>query len=165
MLKYTQIILFTTVLSLVGCASGPKPVKDRLASQACISDDANSANTAFTPTQSFLRFEEVDGVPVNRSDAPLCLTAGKHNFKLTADTDFRKLNGTVELDLKPDMSYWLRAKIEGSWGFGGAFDFKLLDVTSDEHVIVAEFSVPAEVKEFQFIYIPGGAVPVIILPK
>lgn len=165
MLKPIRIILITAALALAGCASGPKLAKYVPVGQACISDDANTANIAFTPTQSFLRFEEVDGVPAQRSDAPLCLTPGKHKFKLTASTDFRKLDGVVDLDLKPDASYWLRAKLEGSWGFGGAFNFQLLDVTKETHVVVTEFSIPAEVKRFDFIYVPGGAVPVLILPN
>lgn len=167
MLQHTRIILITAALALTGCASGPKLAKDRPPGQACISDDANSANTAFTPTQSFLRFEEVDGTPIKQSerDGPLCLTPGKHKFKLTASTDMRKLDGVVELDLKPDASYWLRAKLEGSWGFGNAFNFQLLDVTKEAHVVVTEFSIPAEAKRFDFVYIPGGAVPVLILPR
>jgi len=32
-------------------------------------------------------------------------------------------------------------------------------------VIVSEFSVPAEVQTFEFIYIPGGVVPVLIRQK
>jgi hypothetical protein len=140
--KLSQIVLLFTVLSLAGCASGLKPVKDRIAGQACISDDANPANTSFSPTQSYLKFREIDGFWVNLNNEPLCVKAGKHTFKLTAETDFREVVAIVELDLKPDTSYWLRAKLEGSWGFGRAFDFQLLDVTNDEHVIVKKFSVP-----------------------
>jgi hypothetical protein len=161
----TRTILVALLLTLTACASGPKQAKDKQPGQACVSDDASYANQAFTPTQGVLTFKEVDGVPIKGSETPVCLAPGKHKFKLAVSTDFRKLDGLAELELKPDASYWLRAKLNGSYGFGYAFDFQLLDVTADKRTTVAEFSIPAEAKTFDFIYVPGAVTPVLILPK
>lgn len=165
MLKSTQVFLIAIVLALAGCATGPKLIKDRSVGQACISDDAFYTNKGFTPTQSYLQFVEVNGVAVNPSDEPICLPPGKHRVKLFALTDFRKVEGLIDLDLEAEKSYWLRGKLQGSWGFGSAFDFQLLDVTNDKHVITTAFTLPAEAVRFEFIYIPGGVVPLLIIPK
>lgn len=161
----TRTILIARLLTLTACASGPKQARDKQPGQACISDDARYANQAFTPTQGVLSFKEVDGVPIKGADASVCLAPGKHKFRLTVSTDFRKLDGFAELELKPDVSYWLRAKLNGSYGFGYAFDFQLLDVTDDKQITVAEFSIPAEAKTFDVIYVPGSVTPVLIHPQ
>jgi hypothetical protein len=159
----TRIFLIALFLTLTGCASGPRQTDKKLPGQACIDDDASYANRGFTPTQGSLSFQAVNDTPIKGT--PLCLAPGRHKIKLNVQTDFRKMDGVVELDLKSDVSYWLRAKLNGSFGFGNAFDFQLIDVTDNKRVIVSEFSVPAEVQIFEFIYIPGGVVPVLIRQK
>lgn len=165
MLFARRTIPMALLLILTACASGPKYAKEKLPGQACISDDASYANRALTPTQGVLSFKEVDGVPIQGSEIPVCLAPGKHKFKLTVETDFRKLDGFADLELKPDMSYWLRAKLTGSFGLGNAFDFQLIDVTDDKRVTVAEFSIAAEAQTFNFIYLPGRVPSLLILPK
>jgi hypothetical protein len=156
-----RTLLIVLTLILTGCASGPKYAKDRPPGQACISDDASFANNVMSPTQSVLNIQEVNGSPIKKEDIPVCLVPGKHKFKLYAWTDLRKMNGDVELELKPDVSYWLRAKLSGSWGFGDTFLFQLLDVSNEKQEVVAEFSVPASARSFEFIYVPGGT-PLVI---
>lgn len=159
----TRIFMIAVLLTLAGCASSPRQAEKKLPGQACIDDDASYVNRGFTPTQGSLSFQAVNDMPVKGT--PLCLAPGRHKIKLNVQTDFRRMDGVVELDLKPDTSYWLRAKLNGSFGFGNAFDFQLLDVTDNKRVLVSEFSVPAEVQTFEFIYIPGGIVPVLIRQK
>lgn len=161
MTAVTRIVLIALFLTLTGCASGPRQTEKRLPGQACIDDDASYANRGFTPTQGSLSFQAINDTPIR--DLPLCLAPGKHKIKLNVQTDFRKMDGVVELELKPDVSYWLRAKLNGSFGFGNAFDFQLLDVTDNKRVVVSEFSVPAEVQTFEFVYLPGGAVPILLI--
>lgn len=156
----TRLALVALTLVFSGCATGPRQADQRLPGQSCIDDDASYANRGFTPTQGSLSFQAVNDTPIKGT--PLCVSPGRHKIKLNVQTDFRKMDGVVELDLKPDTSYWLRAKLNGSFGFGNAFDFQLIDVTDNKRAIVSEFSVPAEVQTFEFIYIPGGVVPVLI---
>jgi hypothetical protein len=163
MSSVTRVALIALLFSLAACATGPRQTEKKSPGQACIDDDASYANRGFTPTQGSLSFQAVDGIPIK--DMPLCLSPGKHKIKLNVQTDFRKMDGVVELELKPDVSYWLRAKLNGSFGFGSAFDFQLFDVTDNKRVIVSEFSVPAEAQTFDFIYMPGAVVPVLILQK
>ncbi len=162
---FRKILLVALLIALVGCASGPKYAKNRLPGQACIDDDASYANKGFTPTQGSLSIQAVDGSAVGSNDMPICLTPGKHKFKINVQTDFRKTDGSIEFDLKANSSYWLRAKLEGSFGFGGAFEFQLIDITDNKREIATEVALPAEAQSFQFILLPGGVVPVLILPK
>lgn len=165
-MSYLQKILVATLLvMLAACASGPKYAKSRLPGQACIDDDSSHANMSFTPTQGSMSIQAVDGTPVGSNDMPVCLAPGKHKFKVNVRTDFRKASGDIELDLKANSSYWLRARLEGSFGFGGAFEFQLIDATENKRDIVTTMALPAEAQTFQFLYLPGGAVPVLILPK
>lgn len=162
---FKQATLISVLLMLTACASSPKYAKEKLLGQTCISDDASYANRALSPTQGVVRFKEVDGVPIKEADAPVCLSPGKHKFRLTVNTDFRKLDGYADLELQSDVSYWLRAKLTGSFGFGNSFNFQLIDVTEDKRLTVAEFSIPAEAQTFDFIYVPGGVPSILILPK
>ena len=165
MLFAKQAVLIPLLLVLAACASGPKYAKEKMSGQACISDDTSYANTALTPTQGSLRFQEVDDVQINGTDEPVCLAPGMHKFKIAVRTDFRKVNGFASLELKPDVSYWLRAKLTGSYGFGNAFNFQLIDVTDDKRVTVAEFSLDAEAQTFDFVYLPGRVPSLLVLPK
>lgn len=116
----------------------------------------------FSATQGTLSFKAVNGEPIRDSAAPVCVPAGKHVFNIRVETDFRKMDGNVELELKPDRSYWLRAKLTGRFGFGGDFDFTLMDVSDNKQVTVSTFSTPAQSKSFNFILIPGSAVPILM---
>ncbi|WP_421956068.1 hypothetical protein [Polaromonas sp.] len=160
-----KIFLAALLVTLGACASGPKLAQNRLPGQACIDDDASYANRGFTPTQGSMAIRAVDGSPVGSSGMPVCMSPGKHKFTVNVQTDFRKADGTIELDLKADASYWLRAKLQGAWGFGGAFEFQLIEVTDNKRDVVTELALPAEAQSFQFIYLPGGVVPVLILAK
>lgn len=139
-----------------GCASGPQYAKEMRSDQACISDDYSIWNDLTSPTQGMLRFIEIDGAPLKSGDRPVCVSAGKHKFKTTVTTDFRSNEGVIELDLKPNTTYWLRAKLNGSWGFGNAFDFQLLDVTDKKQDVVYTFSVDAKTRSFEMFISPNG---------
>jgi hypothetical protein len=149
----SRIALFLSFVLIVGCTSAPKYAKERLPGQSCIDADSSPANASFSPTQAVVRIQEIDGVQ-NKSDGAICVAAGRHRIKIEAWTDFRKTAEIIELDLSPDLSYWLRGKLsDGSWA--GAFDFQLLDVTGDKRNVVGEFSLKAAAKSFDFLFIPG----------
>ncbi len=153
MYLFPRIAACLSLVAMVGCASVPKYAKERLSGQACIDADSSTANASFTPTQAVVTILEIDGLQ-NKSDGPTCIVAGKHRFKVEAWTDFRKTAEIIELELSPDLSYWFRGKLnDGS--FARAFDFQLIDVTGDKRNIVAEFSLKAAPREFEFLFIPG----------
>lgn len=102
---------------------------------------------------------EVDGVP-QTADSPVCVEPGRHKFKVNAWTDFRKTAEIIELELSPNLSYWLRGKLnDGSFSY--LFDFQLIDVTADRRNVVAEFSLKAVAMNYDFIVVPGRT-PLII---
>lgn len=160
----TGLVLVAATL-LTACASSPKVTKTRVAGMACISDDTSYANTALSPTQASLRFIEVNDQPIVDNNAPVCVAAGRHIFKLDVFTDFRQMAGKVELDLKADTDYWLRAKLNGKYGFGSAFDFTLHDLGQQPHGTAMAFSVPAEARNFKVMVIPGANPSVLLIPQ
>lgn len=159
MRKRKQVLVLSLMLSLVGCASAPRYASDRRPDQACIDADSSRANASFTPTQGVVTIAEIDGRP-HEADGPVCVSSGKHQMKVRAWTDFRKTEEVVELELGPNVSYWLRGKLnDGS--FASAFDFQLIDVTGENRLVVSEFSLKAVPRSFDFMFIPGK-VPLVI---
>lgn len=81
-------------------------------------------------------------------------------MKVQAWTDLRKTEELIEVELAPNLSYWLRGKLNDS-SFSNAFDFQLIDVTDNKRNVIAEFSLKAVPRTFDFLFIPGK-VPLVI---
>jgi hypothetical protein len=137
------MLCLATVLTMVGCASGPQYKNASSPDAACIQGHTAGFIAFFSDGAAHVSIKEIDGVPTGDSGAPImggpyCFAAGKHRLGVSGFNSYQTAQDYVDLDFQAGRKYQLRGDLRGI-----SIVFQLFDITVSEEVQVASFSIKA----------------------